>query len=222
MIVPAWKRLASYLVDMPVEKASTSLNPSLELCLRQGRYYLSTPNAVYSYEDLYDNFSKTFKRLNFTSIPGNDVLLLGFGMASIPIILEKIHRKNYRYTGVEADAVIAGWAEIYILPNLRSEVEIHLEDAISFVHDCRRQFGLVIVDLFLDEIVPDAAETAGFLKNLQSLLLPGGLLLYNRLADTPAFLEKTNRFYETTFKSAFPEAVFFDLGTNRMLLNRPA
>jgi len=51
------------------------------------------------------------------------------------------------------------------------------------------------------------------------LLRPGGLLLYNRLANTEIDLEKTQTFFEETFKAVFPEGRYLEVGGNWMLIN---
>ena len=78
---------------------------------------------------------------------------------------------------------------------------------------------MVIVDLFIDNTVPSAFESVAFLQDIERLLRKDGLLLYNRLADTPALLEQTTTFYEQAFKKIFPTAVALELGTNKMLIN---
>ena len=214
-----WKYLLSYLTEVPLEKASTPLNPELDLSLRNGRYYLTTPNAVYSYGDLYRNFHQSFNRIHLEKTNIRDVLILGFGMGSIPWMLEKKFHQNYRYTGVEADEAIAAWAEKYILPELHSKTKIIREDAFSFVKNCDEKFDLIAVDVFLDDLVPLQFDRSGFWGKLRSLLSKDGLLLCNRLVDTEACRVRTEAFFEKTFKPVFPGATYLDLDVNWMLMN---
>lgn len=211
---PAWKKILSYLVDIQLDSASTPLNPKLELSLRRGRYYLTTPNAVYSFGDLYGNFLQTFRQLDFTKYIIRDVAVLGFGMGSVPFMLERVFHKKFRYTGVEVDEVIAGWAERYVLPELASLIELHRVDALGFVEKCARKFDLVVVDIFLDDEVPEQFESLIFLKNLKKMLAENGLLLFNRLADTPEAKAKTEVFFEKNFRQVFPGATYFEVDGN--------
>ena len=50
----------------------------------------------------------------------------------------------------------------------------------------------VCVDLFLDDIIPDAFQQQAFLQRTKKLIAPNGLLLYNRLALTMEDKEKNN------------------------------
>ncbi len=216
---PLWKRLLSYLTEVHLESASTDLNPTLHLALRKGRYCLTTPNAIYSYGDLYDNFLRAFRKLDLDKMAIQDVLILGFGMGSIPYMLEKVFHKNYRYVGVEQDEVIALWASRYVLRELRSPVQLQIADARRFTEYCEEKFDLVVVDIFVDDVVPPAFEEPGFLEALQNLLSDNGLLLYNRLTAQPGDQRATTVFFEDVFKKTFPKATFLDVHGNWMLKN---
>ena len=118
--IPRWKRLLSYFVEFHIESAPSELNPHLYVSLNRGRYQLCTANAVYSFADLYDNFVKAFQRLQPAQLPIREVLLLGFGLGSIPLMLEKKFHCRIRYTGVEADESVIWLAGKYALPELQS------------------------------------------------------------------------------------------------------
>ncbi len=216
---PAWKQFLSYFVDFQLESGQSDISPGLSLCLRKGRCYLSTHNAVYSYGDLYDNFTKTFRMLDFSKMSVQNVLILGFGMGSIPYMLEHIFKKNFRYTGVEADKLVVEWAGKYVLPELKSPVELVQADALAFAQTCAEKFDLVVMDVFVDDDVPEEFETKEFLEDLKNLLSESGLLLYNRLSQEAKDLKRTAEFYEKDFRKVFPEAGRLDLEGNWMLMN---
>ena len=110
---PKWKRLLSYLFEIHIESTSSDYNPHLYVSLQKGRYQLSTANAIYSFEDLYDNFSDAFKEIDLDQLNVQNVLILGFGLGSIPIILEQKFNKKYFYTGVEIDEEVLYLANKY-------------------------------------------------------------------------------------------------------------
>lgn len=215
---PRWKKWLSYLTELHVEDAPSELNPELHVCLVNGRYQLCTENAIYSYADLYDNFAGAFAQLNLKERAIKKVLILGFGMASIPIILEKMDLK-YTYTAVEIDEQVIYLAAKYELPYLSSPVQMICADAAQWVQVAEEQFDLIAVDVFLDDVIPDRFTQSFFLENTKELLRPGGLLLYNRLANTEEDLEKTQIFFEETFSEIFPKARHLEVGGNWMLVN---
>lgn len=216
------QKTLSYLVDIQIDTATTALNPALNLALRKGRYYLTTTNAVYSFGDLYDNFSKTFQRVDFEKNKLKNLLVLGFAMGSVPYMLERVFGQKIYCTGVEADAKIIEWAAKYTLPSFANPVKLIHDDAFVFVEKCDQQFDLIVIDLFLDDLVPTQFESLDFLKKTKQMLTPNGLLLFNRLADTEAALAATQHYFEQTFKFVFPEGNYLDVDGNWMLANREA
>ena len=219
MKIPRWKHWLSHLWEMPLESAASPLNPDLKLGLRRGQLCLSTPNAIYSYGDLYDNFSKSFNQINLGRHGISEVLILGFGLGSIPYMLENVFHKKYRYTGVEADEAIVHWASKYVLPGLASPVEIRMGDALVFAQTCERKFGLICMDIFLDNVVPEEFETIDFLQDLRRILSENGVLLFNRMTFGEADKKQALDFFEKKFRKVFPEGKYIDLGGNWMLVS---
>lgn len=215
------KKIFSYLVDIQLDKASTALNPVLDLSLRKGRLYLTTTNAVYSYGDLYDNFLSAFQRMDFSKNTCEDILVLGFGMGSVPYMLESVFDQKFNCTGVEADAKIVEWANEYTIPTLSNKFELVHADAAEYAAISTAQFDLVVVDVFLDDVVPEQFSTTFFLEQVKKRLKEQGILLFNRLVDTEQALEATRLFYEDHFIKVFPQAQYLDVGGNWMLANRP-
>jgi len=215
-----FKKMLSYLVDIQLDKASTVLNPVLDLSLRKGRFYLTTSNAVYSYGDLYDNFLKAFQQTDFIENKFEKLLVLGFGMGSVPFMLERVFHQKFNGVGVEADAKIVEWAQQYVLPELANPIQVTHADALVFVENCKEKFDLIVMDVFLDDLVPTQFATTNFLEKTKALLSDNGLLLFNRLADTEAALESTEDFYEIAFKTVFPEGNYLDVNGNWILANK--
>lgn len=220
MLPPQWKILLSYLFEFHIESAPSELNPHLYVSLRNGRYQLCTANAVYSYGDLYDNFSKAFKKLKLEEIGVKNVLLLGLGLGSVPLILEKSFGQDYHYTAVEIDESVIYLANKYGLTELQSSIEVICTDALNYVRQSEQQFDMICMDVFLDDLIPKDFESAAFLKDLKRLLSPNGILLYNRLALIEKDKVNAKLFYEFSFKPVFSESTYLDVGGNWMLLNR--
>lgn len=221
MTEPLWKRLISYLVEWPVAKTSSPHNSRLEVGLRFGRYRLTTDNAIYSFDDLYDHFYKAFQKTRWTGRIGNRCLLLGLGLGSIPSMLERRFDQKLQYTAVDIDPVVISLFQKYLEPRLESPVEYHCDDAAHYIQSAGQSFDLIAMDVFTDVDIPDQCQSESFLADLSRLLAPGGWLFYNRLAATPEDRQKTKSFFEGSFKKYFPEAVFLDTRTNWILLNRP-
>lgn len=216
-----WSKIASYFVDIVLEKRQSEYSGQLELIQRQGRLALCTANAVYSYEDLYRNFRDSFARLDLSQLPTkSNVLVLGLGLGSIPLLLERKFNKNYTYTLVEIDPVVVELAQKYILPHLRSSIRVETTDAAKFVADCQGKFDMIAIDIFVDDLTPAVFESATFLKQVQKLLSPKGIVLYNRLIYNTKLMEQTTFFYKNSFNLVFKDSCELDLEGNKMLLSR--
>ncbi len=216
---PRWKRWLSYLTEIHIESAASAHNPHLYVSLRRGRYQLSAAHAVYSYADLYSNFDRAFQRLRMEQLPGTEVLLLGFGMGSIPVLLEKKWKRHYAYTAIEVDEVVLELATRYVLPDLQSPIDLICADASIFVAVTQERFDLICMDIFLDDQIPEVFESIDFLEDLRERLHVGACLLYNRLTATAADQDATKYFYESVFLKVFPDGGFLPVGGNWILVN---
>ncbi len=220
--IPLWRYFLSYFFEQRIEQTGSAHNPRLLVSLRNGQLQLSADQAIYSYGDLYVNFRYAFSQLNFEQLPERaDVLLLGFGLGSIPQMLETRYHKCYHYTAVEIDEVIIELASEYILPDLKASIQLIRADARDFIGHCKDRYHLICMDIFQDAKIPADFETPAFLQALHQLLHPRGILLFNRLADTPSHRKNSQAFFDKTFRSVFPEAVSLDSGGNLILVNRP-
>lgn len=220
MTLPLWKKWLSHLTPFTLERTGSRQNPELSVVLARGRVQLLSGNAIYSWDDLYHNFTIAFGELDRQMKPEADVLLLGLGLGSVPFILEKVYSRHYHYTAVEWDETVAELAHRYTLSRLDSPIEVVVADAEVFVQACSEEFDLLIVDIFEDDLTPPQFETAEFLEACRDRLRPGGLLLFNRLYGAHKDRVATERFYERTFKVAFPDARTIDTGGNWILCAR--
>jgi len=180
--VPKWKYWLSYLVEQPIESIESEFNPVLHVSLIRGRYQLYTENAIYSFGDLYGNFKKSFQLLDLDALTGREVLILGLGLGSIPILLEKLTVSQWHISGVEKDDAVIYLANKYVLPTLQSTIQIYETDALAFVQQCQQSFDVICMDIFVDDQVPADFKTDAFLFELKRILSPDGLLLYNKLS----------------------------------------
>jgi len=98
MDIPLWKKYLSYLKDVSLEQTSSPYNSYLEVLLVNGRKQLVTENAIYSFDDKYENFNQTFKLIDWKKKQGDEALVLGLGLGSVILLLEKFYKISYNYT----------------------------------------------------------------------------------------------------------------------------
>ncbi len=210
MNIPRWKKWLSHITPLTLEETGSDLNPELTVALSKGRVQLLAGEAIYSWDDLYQNFDIAFGELKLEERNYDNVLLLGLGLGSIPVLLEQKYGRDYRYTAVEWDETVADLA-------LRYTLDVITADAELFVAVCQDTFDMLIVDIFEDDLTPPQFETTEFLEACDELLHPGGLLLFNRLYGENKDKVAAERFFERTFKKVFPEAWAIDTRGNWIL-----
>jgi spermidine synthase len=219
MQISIWKKWLSYLTPLMLEETGTALNPELSVRLDRGRLQLLSGNAIYSWDDLYRNFTIALGEINLHRRPADqDVLMLGLGLGSVPYILEKVYYCNFHYLAVEWDEAVVELAQRYTLSRLESSVEVVIADADIYVYICEEQFDLIIVDIFEDHNTPPQFETEEFLQRCAAMMRRDGLLLYNRLYNTEGDRERTEYFYNEIFRKVFPDSRYLDTNGNWVLV----
>lgn len=219
MKIPLWKKYLSYLFEMHVESAPSDLHPHLYVSVNKGRYQLSTANAIYSHADLYGNFRMAFDHLNWEKLKGDQALILGFGLGSIPFMLEKIFKKSFEYTAIEPDENVMYLAQKYVLPELTAHLNFHLVGAEQFIYMTEQKFDLICMDVFVDDIIPMECQSLAFCEALKESLNPNGILVFNRLSRNEKDLKQTKAYFNKMFQKVFPNGVYLDVKGNWMLTN---
>ena len=214
------KRWLSYLWDIQVDYRFSDINGDLVVFLSKGRYQLCTANAIYSFEDRYDNFGNIFRdSFDYSLLKGNKVLILGLGLGSVPITLDMVKPRHWDFTAVEIDDAVCELAALYGYPKIKSPIDTRVGDALIFVKTNRESFDLICLDLFIDDIMPEASMELDFLEDLKSMLGPGGVVVANTLAYTEEHKTKSEAFFKDKFLSVFPDAKLQYTHLNNMLIS---
>jgi spermidine synthase len=217
MYIPFWKKWLSYITPVYLEAAGSDQNPELSVLLNQGRLQLLSGNAIYSWDDLYRNFTIAFETLKIENRHIPEVLVLGLGLGSVPFMLEKKFHKDCHFTAVEWDETIAELASRYTLSRMKSPVDIIVADAEVFVDVCSETFDLIVIDIFEDDLTPPQFEEPEFLRTCHHLLNKGGLLMFNRLHGDGKDKIAAERFFNRVFGVVFPTAWYIDTKGNWIL-----
>ncbi len=210
----------SFLWDQLIESTGSEYNPELYLLLSKGKYQLCTDRAVYSYEDRYDNFGLLFSKYwHPSSIGGREVLILGLGMGSVPLLLEKnFPKEEWLFTAVEIDELIIDIAERYTLSSVKGPMDTICADAEMFVYATEQYFDLICVDIFLSDVIPEDFLSQDFLSACKERLTTGGSIIFNTLAYTDDDLRLANNFFHQTFLAVFSDAKAYRCAQNLMLV----
>jgi len=214
--IPRWRKWLSYLFEQSLETVLDGEGHDLSVVLKNGRLMLVADNAIYSYDDLYINFTEALFRMNKRLSDEDQVLVLGLGLGSIPYIIERILGQKPHYTLVEIDEQVIYLASKYGLSRLTSNFEIHAADAFAFVHQNTDNYALICMDVFNDDLIPAQMTTIDFLIELKSALKEDGLLMYNRLYQYEKDKRDTDKFEHEAFSKIFPDYTYVEVEGNRV------
>lgn len=210
------KKLLSYLFEIKIEEVPSEVSSKLVVSLINGKYCLSTKGAVYSFEDHYSSFKIAFEKLQVAQKNVRNSLVLGYGLGSIPLLLNKRHSLYPRFTAVELDKEVIRLAGTYgYLPVTVAMVQ---DDAYHYVLNSMQKFDLINADLYVDDTTPAPFEKEEFLIALKELLLPGGLLLYSRFYYDAHHRALSDAFKKNVFDKTFPGAFAMETKGNLMLV----
>ena len=216
--VNIWTRLISHIVQVPITKATSHQGEPLHIHLIKGRLQLSTDKAVYSFDDKYDNFVDGLKAICPEKFRNTPFLILGGGLGSVPYILERKHSITPHFTIVEIDIAIIHLFNQFTKPRLQSDIDIHAVDAERFVHNTSNKYGVIVIDLFIDDCIPDKFQTKEFLSQCRQALLPHGVILFNWMTVTKAETETFFAYKTYVFDSVLRKTKAIKTKYNHILI----
>lgn len=127
-----------------------------------------------------------------------DVVVLGLGAAIVPRHL-KADGLDVTVVEINPRALEAASRNFGFDPQ---GIRIHIEDARTFVRNCRNSYDAAVVDLFFGDNVPDYLLTKEFFGDLSRCIRPGGAMAMNAFFDEEN--EESNRRLLATIATAFP------------------
>ena len=215
-----WQRLRSFVFPVIIERKESRYHPYLEVSLTRGKLMLNTALANYSYGGLHRVFQIAFDKIGLVGTPVKNVLILGFGAGSVATILRDELKIDAPITGVEQDyAVIQIARDFFDIDRLHT-LNLVADDALHYMRHCTVQYDLIAVDLYHDVSVPEEFERDEFIRLLHNATMPGGLVLFNKVAATRKLYMQFTAL-EQKLKNTFGNVnVIKALGINRVFVCR--
>jgi spermidine synthase len=170
------KKSLSYLWPLS-KKFESHYSGKLEVTWTNGRKVLDSANANYSYGALQEVLDRGLAEIH--SDRAAPVLLLGLGGGSAISLLRNKYGYYGKITAVELDSAIIEIAINEFGIEAHQPLELVCADAEQYVQSATDKFGLIIIDLFIDLQVPEQFFSDDFWRNIESLLQPGGKVLFN-------------------------------------------
>ncbi len=205
-----FRYISSFLWGYTFENTSSKVNPVLEVCYINGKTILNAENVNYSYGSCYDAFNTIFKKIKIKEKKLDKVLILGFGVGCIAHLLENVYKKDAKIVGIEKDDKVIELGAKYFDTLKFLNVSILCDDAIDYIQKNKVQFDLIVVDIFVDYLVPEKCEQELFLQDLKRSLSVNGILVFNKL-EIKNQQTSTLDNLKTAFKNTMPEFLIHQL-----------
>ena len=178
------KKLISYIFPL-TRKVRSSFSGELEITLINGKKVLDSANTNYSYGSLQRILKFSLEHIDLNT--KNEILLLGLGGGSV---LETL-RNDLNYTGkitaVEIDKAVIAIADRDFGITSDENTHILCEDAFTYIEQTGKLFDLIIIDLFIDDRIPEQCFTSRFWERIIKSTGKRGNIIFNTLKDPPSY-----------------------------------
>jgi spermidine synthase/MFS family permease len=158
-----------------------------------------------------------------------DVLIIGGGAGVVPMIFRRAYPVSIDV--VEIDPAVVKVAEKWFGLRADERMSIYAQDGRMFVHNARKQYDLIIVDVYTaGDRIPFHLTTREFLLEVKAALRPQGIVLINLISSLTGFkselfwaeLKTSQNVFGADHVYVFPERMFnsgpLDDSRNIMLL----
>jgi spermidine synthase len=171
----------------------------------------------YSHGSLHTVLRSAFETLALRDRDVRSVLMLGFGGGSAVRLLRDEHALDPAFTAVEIDPEVVALARRWFGFASDPRVRFVVRDAAEHVRESSAVHDLVLVDAFVDDCVPDALGTRAFLRAAGERVAPGGVLVFNTLADTFRSVPEAERI-EAAARAELAGVTRIDVDQNRLVV----
>lgn len=189
--------LGSFIAPQMMEEKMSPISGKLEVYYSNGTYRLDAANVNYSFGGLHHVFQKIFRQFNIKEREIKNVLILGFGAGSVASILQHEYGKDVSITGVDKDPAVIELTHRYFSTDKYKDLRLHCADAYDFVQNGpATPYDLIVVDIFVDLIVPGKFQDEIFISALNNNLAPDGILFYNFIARDADTRDASGKLYK--------------------------
>lgn len=172
------KKILSYFYPLTTI-VDSDYSGKVEITWYNGKKMLDTENANYSYGSLQEVLEYGIAQVDLTKV--HSILILGMGAGSVIKSLREKFNCQKQITTVEWDKSIIEIAASEFGIKTNHQLEIIQRDAVDFVQKNTAKFDLIIIDIFIDNQIPQKILAVDFLIQLPKLFKERGTLIFNML-----------------------------------------
>jgi len=208
------KKILSYIWPT-TQRYTSTYNNTLEVTYIDGKKLLDTQNANYSYGSLQKILEFGISKIDLQNT--KNILLLGLGGGSVIKSLREKFKYRKNIVAVEIDPQVIKLAKEEFEITASEKLQIIQDDAFQYIKNTKKEFQLIIVDLFIDTKVPAVFYEEEFCKNLKKLIEVNGYLIFNAGIELGKNSKITTRIIKN-FGSGMEFTVFKKVNSTNTLL----
>jgi spermidine synthase len=190
----------SYLLGRIVERTTSDVSPCLEVSHINGKYMLNSLHANYSNGMLQKVFEILFKKINIKNRKIKDVLILGFGAGSVASILLDQYKLTCNITGIEKDEKVILLGMKYFDIQRFKNTKVICADAVDYIRENKKLYDLIVVDVYVDNLVPEKIESVEFINQLKKAVTADGMIIFNKMIFDTETDKSSKKLYDTFSK----------------------
>lgn len=197
------KKWLSFLWPLTLKNWNSKYSGQVELILVNGKKVLNTQHANYSFDSLHRVFQYVLGNYMPQIEPDDKLLLLGLGGGSVPFILRRELKIPNLLTAIEIDPLMIQIAREEFGINELDNIIIIEANAANYVKHCNDSYACILVDIFIDDKVPEFIHTIGFLKDLKRILKPHGRIFINTIQRNSEYSQLESSMYKALKQLGF-------------------
>ncbi len=174
------RKIISFIFPL-TRKIKSDYNGYLELTQINGKTLLNTANTNYSYGSLQRILHFSLLQIDLSKM--KNILVLGLGGGSVLKTIRNEFNFSGNITAVDIDPVIIQIADKEFGITSNENTTIICSDAFDYVNNNRNKFDLIIIDLFIDNEVPERFLSLEFWREIINKIEVDGYIIFNTLCS---------------------------------------
>lgn len=189
------------------------INGVLKVRWEKGKKILDTEHTNYSYGSLEDVLNYGLDNIPLENV--NSVLLLGMGGGCMISSLKNRYNCQAPVTAIELDPMLIDIAEKEFGVVQSKNLSILETDAYQYITETKDSSDLIIIDIFIDLLVPEKFYKPEFWNAMTKVVNLNGFVLFNTGIDLTE--EQVNDFLDT-LPDCFLYQVMFEVFESNTLI----
>lgn len=189
--------LKKYLLPREVEKVKSEFNGEIVVINDRGKKRLIVSGLTQSGQYIDQIWTKAINLLTRKKLLPETCLILGLGGGTVARICAEAW-PQLSITGIEIDPEMIRLGKKYLGLSDSPKLKIIIGDALTKIKSLKKDYDLILVDLYKGGEIPSSAKTREFVETILARLSKNGMVVFNLLFYT----EKTRKEAEKFVKMA--------------------